>query len=139
MYLPDLDMDNPEQKQQALAISLHLQEQHRRMIEEDLVRANFRSRLVHELCFDSHKMLQQTWIDALSLQDNWFEQHRQNLLQRFNGQYVAVTNFLVVDDDKDLGAITRRVRDKYGAAAVLIKRVVPYSEDSADRFMSGLR
>ena len=42
------------------------------------------------------------------------------LKQRLLGQYVAIHNGEVVDHDTDRHALSRRVRQKYGNAAVLI-------------------
>jgi len=45
------------------------------------------------------------------------------LKQRFLGEYVAVHNGELVDHDADRRALSRRVRQEYGGAAVLITPV----------------
>lgn len=51
------------------------------------------------------------------------------LKQRFSGEYVAIHDGELVDHDADRRALSRRVRQKYGNAAVLITPV----EDEPER------
>ncbi len=50
------------------------------------------------------------------------------LKQRFLGEYVAIHDGELVDHDADRRALSRRVRQKYGGAAVLITPVEEKSE-----------
>jgi len=62
-----------------------------------------------------------------------FEEHEQNwawfrcnygkLLKRFDGEYVAIFGRKVVDHDKDLDKLVRRVKAKYPIAKVLVEFV----------------
>jgi len=45
------------------------------------------------------------------------------LVRRFDGEYVAVFEREVVDHDKDLGRLARRVRDKFPFERVLVEYV----------------
>ena len=54
------------------------------------------------------------------------------LKQRFLGEYVAIHHGELVDHDADRRALSRRVRQKYGSAAVLI---APVEEEPEREFL----
>jgi len=137
--LPKLDMNIPKQREQARIITLMTKAQIEEMLTADLKRSNYRSRLAHELKLSPPKNSAKTWIDAFRSDSEWFDQNRATLYEKFNGQYVTVTNSSVVDNDKDLIEITKRVRSKYGATPVLIRLVDGAIDCPLDYFMSGLR
>lgn len=53
----------------------------------------------------------------------WFKNNYQGLLKRFDGEYVAVFGQEVVDHDKDLDKLVRRVKVKYHIGKVLVEFV----------------
>jgi len=149
--LPNLDMNDPEQRQQAAMITARFKEDYERMLVEDHKITEFRSRLAYELGL-SHPNLSfpKTWVEVLGTYGRWFDQNRTVLLERFDGQHVAVTNssgannyndLSVVDNDNDEEALRKRVRDRYGATPVLIRFVerTTFLDAPIDHFFLGLR
>jgi len=53
----------------------------------------------------------------------WFKKNYARLVRRFDGEYVAVFERGIVDHDKDLGRLARRVREKFPFDRVLVKFV----------------
>ena len=60
-------------------------------------------------------VLERNWV--------WFRRNYSRLVRRFDGEYVAVFEREVVDHDKDLGRLARRVRDKFPFERVLVEYV----------------
>lgn len=50
----------------------------------------------------------------------WFKKNYSKLVGKFDGEYVAVFERRVVDHDKDLGRLVRRVREKFPFDRVLV-------------------
>ena len=50
----------------------------------------------------------------------WFKKNYPKLVGKFDGEYVAVFERRVVDHDKDLGRLVRRVREKFPFDRVLV-------------------
>jgi len=53
----------------------------------------------------------------------WFKKNYSRLVRKFDGEYVAVFESRVVDHDRDLGLLARRVREKFPFDRVLVKFV----------------
>ena len=62
--------------------------------------------------FDDHE---QNWA--------WFKKNYQQLLKKFNGEYVAIYQRKVVDHDKDLSHLAKRVKANYPSNRVLVEYV----------------
>jgi len=60
-------------------------------------------------------VLERNWV--------WFRRNYSRLVRKFDGEYVAVFEREVVDHDKDLGRLARRVRDKFPFERVLVEYV----------------
>ncbi len=54
----------------------------------------------------------------------WYETHKQNLLRRYRGQYVAIVNRRAVDHDREFGRLARRVFKRFGVRPVFMPRCV---------------
>ena len=102
--------------------------------------SGFRSTLAYQLAL-AQKPEASTWEEALSVCDIWFRENIDALLRLFRGQYVAVAALGFLDHDMDLGILTKRIRRRYGARPVLIRRVYDArsQRDPCDHFISGLR
>ena len=53
----------------------------------------------------------------------WFRKSYSRLVSKYDGEYVAVFERRVVDHDKDLGRLARRVKEKFPFEHALIKLV----------------
>jgi len=53
----------------------------------------------------------------------WFKRNYSRLVGRFDGEHVAVFERKVVDHDKDLKRLVRRVKEKFPFEHVLVKFV----------------
>lgn len=62
---------------------------------------------------------------AIHRETEAFWQLHDELLLLYPNQYVALRNSVVVDHDKDVSRLERRVRDRYGLTSVLIAPVTP--------------
>lgn len=54
----------------------------------------------------------------------WYEEHKEELLERYPGRYVAIKNQRIIDQDADFGALARRVFSAAGPRPVLMPRCV---------------
>jgi hypothetical protein len=50
----------------------------------------------------------------------WYEQNKAALLDRLEGEYLAIVDQAVVDHDPDLEALAARVAERYGARSVYL-------------------
>jgi hypothetical protein len=50
-------------------------------------------------------------------------EHYEELVERFDGEFVAVYQQRVVDHDKDIGSLMKRIRKKYPLGQVLVEIV----------------
>lgn len=55
----------------------------------------------------------------------WYEAHRDDLLKRYRGEYLAIVNRRVVDRDKTFGALAARVFERLGVRPVFMPKCVP--------------
>lgn len=51
---------------------------------------------------------------------SWFEKHYDELVKKFDGEFVAVHEKKVVDHDKELSALMKRIESKYPADRVFV-------------------
>lgn len=51
---------------------------------------------------------------------SWFEEHYHKLLKRFDGEFVAIYEQLVVDHDKELSVLMKRIEAKYPPDRVFV-------------------
>ena len=139
MYLPSLDTNTEEGRQQAEVISHICKAEFEEMLKLDAVSNDFRSRLSCEP--DVANYIPSTWLSVLGLYDTWFKRNKELLLRDYYGQHVAIANFSVVDSDRSFGVLVRRVRKKYGANAVLISEVreESFSDEPYDHLIIGFR
>lgn len=61
--------------------------------------------------------------DDLAQGRRWCELHRDELLARYDGEYVAVHEGSVVDHDRDFDALASRVFERLGSRPVLMPRI----------------
>jgi hypothetical protein len=75
-------------------------------------------------------------IDEQDKNWSWFMEHYEELVERFDGEFVAVYQQRVVDHDKDICSLMKRIRKKYPLSRVLVefvskeKLALVYYEDS---------
>lgn len=55
----------------------------------------------------------------------WYEAHLDELLPRYQGEYVAVVDGEVVDHDRDFDPLARRVFERYCARSVYLPKCLP--------------
>jgi hypothetical protein len=51
---------------------------------------------------------------------SWFEKHYNELVEKFDGEFVAVYGQKVVDHDKELNALMKRIKSKYSADRIFV-------------------
>lgn len=51
---------------------------------------------------------------------SWFEDHYEELVKKFDGEFVAVHEQRVVDYDRDVSALMKRIEAKYSADRVFV-------------------
>jgi len=51
---------------------------------------------------------------------SWFEKHYNELVEKFDGEFVAVYEQKVVDHDKELNALMKRIESKYSADRIFV-------------------
>ena len=51
---------------------------------------------------------------------SWFEDHYEELVEKFDGEFVAVHEQRVVDHDRDVSALMKRIEAKYSADRVFV-------------------
>ncbi|MGQ9782342.1 MAG: DUF5678 domain-containing protein [Nitrososphaeria archaeon] len=51
---------------------------------------------------------------------SWFEKHYDELVKKFGGEFVAVHEKRVIDHDKELSALMKRIESKYPADCVFV-------------------
>ena len=61
--------------------------------------------------------------DVLAADTAWFEKERARLFKKYPGQYVAIVQQRVVDHDRTIGPLVRRVFAKYGMRSILMPKV----------------
>lgn len=61
----------------------------------------------------------------LQADQDWFATNRQDLEERYPGQYVAVVDGEVIDHDPEFAPLARRVLARFGRRPVLMPRCVP--------------
>lgn len=62
-------------------------------------------------------------IQQISLEQRAYEHQHHEILERYDGRYIAMRQGQIVDNDTDKTALARRVRRQYGNESVLIKLV----------------
>jgi hypothetical protein len=60
---------------------------------------------------------------ALRLAELYFSTHLPELSDRFEGQFVAIIDFMVVDNDPNLDTLMERVYRKFGYRPILMRQV----------------
>ncbi|MGC9345759.1 MAG: DUF5678 domain-containing protein [Candidatus Bathyarchaeales archaeon] len=55
--------------------------------------------------------------------ENWFRDHYDELVEKFDGEHVAIYKGDVVDHDRDLAKLVERVKGKYPMGLTLFKYV----------------
>jgi hypothetical protein len=51
---------------------------------------------------------------------SWFEKHYNELVEKFDGEFVAVYEQKLVDHDKELNALMKRIKSKYSADRIFV-------------------
>ncbi len=51
---------------------------------------------------------------------SWFEEHYEELVKKFDGEFVAIYEQKVVDHDKELTMLMKRVEAKYPVERILV-------------------
>ena len=51
---------------------------------------------------------------------SWFEKHYNELVEKFDGEFVAVYEQKVLDHDKELNALMKRIESKYSADRIFV-------------------
>jgi hypothetical protein len=51
---------------------------------------------------------------------SWFEKHYNELVEKFDGEFVAVYEQKVVDHGKELNALMKRIKSKYSADRIFV-------------------
>ena len=51
---------------------------------------------------------------------SWFEGHYDELVKKFDGEFVAIYKQRVVDHDRELGVLMKRIEAKYPADRVFV-------------------
>ena len=64
-----------------------------------------------------------TLIDEQDKNWSWFMEHYEELAERFDGEFVAIYQQRVVDHDKNLRSLMKRIRKKYPLSRVLVEFV----------------
>jgi hypothetical protein len=64
-----------------------------------------------------------TLIDEQDKNWSWFMEHYEELVERFDGEFVAIYQQKVVDHDKNLRSLMKRIRKKYPLSRVLVEFV----------------
>ena len=54
---------------------------------------------------------------------SWFMEHYEELAERFDGEFVAIYQRRIVDHDKNLRSLMKRIRKKYPLGQVLVEFV----------------
>jgi hypothetical protein len=54
---------------------------------------------------------------------SWFMEHYEELVEKFDGEFVAIYQQRVVDHDKNLRSLMKRIRKKYPLSRVLVEFV----------------
>jgi hypothetical protein len=54
---------------------------------------------------------------------SWFMEHYEELVERFDGEFVAIYQQRIVDHDKDIASLMKRIRKKYPLSQVLVEFV----------------
>jgi hypothetical protein len=54
---------------------------------------------------------------------SWFIEHYEELVERFDGEFVAIYHQRVVDHDEDIASLMKRIRKKYPLGQVLVEFV----------------
>ncbi len=54
---------------------------------------------------------------------SWFKEHYEELVEKFDGEFVAVCRREVVDHDREISALMKRVREKHLGKHVLVEFV----------------
>lgn len=63
-------------------------------------------------------------ITALAADMDWYAEHERELLRDHEGDYVAIVDSRVVDDDREFAPLARRIAERYGRRPVFITRCV---------------
>jgi hypothetical protein len=50
----------------------------------------------------------------------WFREHYDELVEKFDGEFVAIHEQMVVDHDKEIGPLMERIRKNYSPKQVLV-------------------
>jgi len=64
-----------------------------------------------------------TLIDEQDKNWSWFMEQYEELAERFDGEFVAIYQQRVVDHDKNLRSLMKRIRKKYPLSRVLVEFV----------------
>ncbi|MBC7090775.1 MAG: hypothetical protein H5T50_02530 [Nitrososphaeria archaeon] len=54
---------------------------------------------------------------------SWFKEHYDELVEKFDGEFVAVCEQKVIDHDREINVLMKRVREKYPKKHVLVEFV----------------
>jgi len=63
-------------------------------------------------------------INVLELAQNYYKTHRESLLRKYEGKYIAILNNKVIGSGKDFSNLAQRVYKKYGYQTIYMPFVV---------------
>lgn len=63
--------------------------------------------------------------EQLSSEIQWFEEHKEKLLKKYPGEYLAVVGEKVIDHDTDFSTLAERVFERLGPQPVFMPRCTP--------------
>lgn len=99
----------------------------REMIERD---AQQESKSVSDLVNEAvERYLQERHLASLDAEIEAYKRMHPDLRQNYLGQWIAVHSKQLVDHDSDGTALYKRIRAKYGKAAVLIRQVTEQADE----------
>ena len=75
-------------------------------------------------------------VHGLRLAELYFNTHLPELSAKFEGQFVAIINYMVVDNDPNLDRLMERVYKRFGYRPILMRRVQKGGTDRPSRLPS---
>ena len=82
------------------------------------------------------QFLYQMSLKKMEAETEAFQEMHDVLVSNYFGEYVAIHNRRLVDNDSDLGALRKRIRDKYGKMAILLRQVTENAKTPIFRMRS---
>lgn len=61
---------------------------------------------------------------ALRVEQNWYEANKEELVRRYEGEYIAIVDQRVLDHDRDFAALAGRVFGRMGRRPVFVPKCI---------------